>query len=113
MSDMYEIVPSAPADLPIVAMAKKAEGGRLVQICSVRREKGFEILYTFDVDSQMYNYRLDIDEDVEVASISDICPPAFLYENEISELFGIKIKGISIDFQGKLYRIDAETPFKD
>ena len=26
---------------------------------------------------------------------------------------GIKIKGISIDFQGKLYRIDAETPFKD
>ncbi len=113
MSDLYEIVPITPEQLPIVAMEKKAQGGRLVQICATRRPNGYEVLYSFDVETQLYNYRLDIDEDVEVASISDIFPPAFLYENEVSELFGVKIKGISIDFQGKLYRIEAETPFKD
>ena len=113
MSDLYELVSITPEQLPIVAMEKKGQGGRLVQICATRRPNGYEVLYSFDVETQLYNYRLDIDEGVEVASISEIFPPAFLYENEISELFGVKIKGISIDFQGKLYRIDVVTPFKD
>ena len=32
-------------------------------------------------------------------------------ENEIAELFGVDIDCINLDFHGKFYRIDKETPF--
>ena len=36
---------------------------------------------------------------------------AFLYENEIHDLFGVVITHISIDYQGTLYRTAISTPF--
>ena len=51
-------------------------------------------------------------QDTEIMSISNIFEPAFLYENEIVDLFGVKINLISIDYQGQLYRIEKQTPFK-
>ncbi|MBS4917269.1 MAG: hypothetical protein KHZ93_06810 [Clostridiales bacterium] len=45
-------------------------------------------------------------------SISNIYEPAFLYENEITDLFGVPIQLISPDYKGKLYRIEQQTPFK-
>ena len=32
------------------------------------------------------------------------------YENEMKELFGVKIQMISLDYKNKLYRIEVETP---
>ena len=45
-------------------------------------------------------------------SISNIYGPAFLYENEITDLFGVPIQLISPDYKGKLYRIEQPTPFQ-
>ena len=51
-------------------------------------------------------------EDQEISSITSIFPCAFIYENEMHDLFGIQIKMINIDFEGKLYRTAIEAPFK-
>ena len=48
----------------------------------------------------------------EVKSFSDIFPAAMLYENEIKELWGVKVVGMSLDYQNRFYRIKEDTPDK-
>jgi ech hydrogenase subunit D len=36
---------------------------------------------------------------------------AFLYENEIHDLFGVAVTNISIDYHGTLYRTSIKAPF--
>lgn len=59
----------------------------------------------------MDNYRVFVESGEIINSISDIFPSAALFENEIAELFGVDIDCINLDFHGKFYRIDKETPF--
>jgi ech hydrogenase subunit D len=61
----------------------------------------------------MTNLIFSVGEDEEVISISDIFPPAFLYENEIHDLFGINIKMMNVDYKGNLYRLSQKTPYKN
>ena len=92
---------------------KKTRNCRLAQICAATIEGGFELDYSFaDPENNLETLRLNIGEDDEVLSISGVFAPAFLYENEMKELFGINISNISLDYQNKLYRIQVETPFK-
>ena len=44
-------------------------------------------------------------------SITGVYEGAYLYENEIRELFGVKFKGINVDYNGHLYKKKAEAPF--
>lgn len=87
-------------------------GYRLVQICATSVDGGAELIYSVVLDYKLENYKIFVEEDEEINSISDIFPSAALFENEISELFGVKIDSINMDFHGKFYRIDKETPFK-
>lgn len=90
----------------------KNKNYRLVQICATRKEGGFELTYSFADDYDFENLRIQIDEDTEIFSISSVYSPAFLYENEMKDLFGVKIKQISLDYNGNFYRIDVKEPFK-
>ena len=90
----------------------KTENWRLVQICASCIEGGYEMSYSFCLKYDMVTLRLEVAEDEEVASITQIYPCAFLQENEAEELFGVKIKTIKPDYKDKLHRIDVETPFK-
>lgn len=87
-------------------------GYRLVQICATSVDGGAELIYSVALDYKLENYKIFVEEDEEINSISDIFPSAAIFENEISELFGVKIDSINMDFHGKFYRIDKETPFK-
>ena len=71
-----------------------------------------EVTYSFGKEYKMVGLRLVISPDTEIVSISDIYEPAFLYENEIHDLFGIPIKMITLDYHGNLYRIKQEAPFR-
>ncbi len=88
------------------------EKWRLVQICAVVVEGGYEMSYSFCKDYQMVTLRLNLKEEEAVSSITPIYSCAFLQENEAAELFGVRIENISLDYRSKLYRIDVETPFK-
>ena len=60
----------------------------------------------------MENYKINLPIDEEIKSFSDIFPAATLYENEIKELWGVKVVGMALDYHNKFYRIEKETPFK-
>jgi ech hydrogenase subunit D len=90
----------------------KHDGYRLVQISATRTDDGFELLYSFGLEHKLLCLRINVQENSEVMSISDIYSPAFLYENEIHDLFGVQIKLITIDYNGNFYRMNKATPFK-
>ncbi len=112
MREQYELIDIEPGELALKTLEHKRSGSRLAQICAVRIENGYELFYSFAKDYQLTNYKITIDENTEIVSISDVYPSAMLYENEMTELFGVKIKFINLDYHDKLYRIEEETPFK-
>ena len=112
MREQYELIVIRHEDLLETAKNMKDEGARLVQICSVSTKEGFELSYSFAKEYDFINYRIIMDSETQITSISDFYPSASLYENEMSELFGVKIEGIQLDYRDNLYKIDAVTPFK-
>ena len=86
-------------------------GYRLAQIGCTKTDV-LEINYSFDKDYNFVNLRITIPSiDIEIPSVSCIYWSAFLYENEISDLYGIKIKNMAIDYKGSFYRTTVKYPF--
>jgi len=88
-----------------------AQGFRLVQIGCTTLADAYELNYSFDKDYVFKNLRITVTVEDEVQSVSVIYPNAFLYENEIHDLFGIRIKNMSVDYKGAFYRTAIKTPF--
>ena len=87
----------------------KRDGYRLVQISNTKKGN-FHLIYNFDKNYELLGLCLEIEEGEEIESISGIYPYAFLYENELQDLFGVKISNMSIDFKGNLYKTSVKTP---
>lgn len=99
--------------LPL-AQKKMDEGGRFVNLHACTVEDGFELTYSFtDDETVIDNYRINIHEDDVVPAISPIWLAAFVFENEIHDLFGINIDGIAIDFGGNFYQIALDRPMRN
>ncbi len=111
MSEPQEIMPIGKNDLVGRVAHLFAEGYRLVQISCTTLESAYELTYSFDKDYRFKNLRITVVPDEEVPSVSVIYPNAFLYENEIHDLFGLVVKDIAIDYGGSLYRTAIKTPF--
>jgi ech hydrogenase subunit D len=98
-----------------VLVEKTAEmfrnGCRLVQIGCTFNGDSFEINYSFDKDYTFTNLRLTLAKDEALPSVSGVYFGAFMYENEIHDLFGVTVTGINIDFKGTLYRTSISYPF--
>ncbi len=88
----------------------KNDGYRLAAISCTSKDD-LELTYSFDKDYDLMSLRLHVTPDDAVESISGIYAFAFLYENEIRELFGAKIINISLDFNDNLYKTTVKTPF--
>ena len=89
----------------------KKDGCRLVQIGCTKIGDDFEINYVFDKDYVMTNLRITVKQDTMIPSVSSVYFGAFVYENEIHDLYGITVSGINIDFGGKFYRTTIKQPF--
>jgi len=87
------------------------EGYRLVQIGCTRVGDLYEINYCFDKDYRLEVVRIAIPAEIEVPSISGMYWNAFIYENEMHDLFGIQVRGMNIDFKGTLIRTKEKYPF--
>jgi ech hydrogenase subunit D len=111
MSEIQEITPIEKHELVGVAAQLFAEGYRFVQVGCATLESSYELTYCFDKAYRLKNYRITLLPDEDVASISVIYPNAFLYENELHDLFGVSVRNISIDYHGTLYRTSIKTPF--
>lgn len=90
----------------------KDKGARLVQICCSRLPDKLELQYSFDTDYVFTSLRLNLaDTGTPIPSVSGIYLPAFLYENEIHDLYGVKVEGMAIDFKGSFYQKKMVSPF--
>lgn len=104
--------PVTPPDLAARAAAFHADGWRLMQICCTVAGTDFELLYSFARESALQNLRVTLPrEGASLPSITPIYLCAFLYENEIHDLFGVSFPGLLIDFQGHFLRTRQKTPF--
>lgn len=91
----------------------KKKGCRLVQMHCTKAGDTFEINYSFDINYEFSNIRIITDGKTEIPSISGIYWGAFIYENEMHDLFGIRFAGMNIDFSGNLIRTAKKNPFAD
>lgn len=91
----------------------KKQGLRLSQACAAYVNGKYELSYSFAEEGtyQLTTLRVVIDPEIKVSSITELYPYAFLYENEMKELFGVKIQMTNPDYENKLYRIRQKHPF--
>jgi ech hydrogenase subunit D len=111
MIEKQEMVGIEKRDLLETTAALRSSGFRLVQICTTTLADCYEMNYSFDKDLQFKNIRFIVGPGESVPSISRIYTNAFLYENEIHDLFGITIENIIIDYHGTLYQTSIPAPF--
>lgn len=112
VAEKQEFIILENSDLLITRVDKlRKQGYRLAQACVVTKEEKFDVVYTFAKDNELVNLRLLVGENEEVESITSIYPYAFLYENEMRDLFGLRIGNISVDFDGELYQTKVKVPF--
>ena len=103
------------ADTVVGETAKiKIKGYRFVTMsCAELDESMVDILYHFDKDLKLKHLRLTVSRKAPVPTISSVYFAAFLVENEIQDLFGVRFKGLAIDYERTLY-LDEDvkvTPF--
>jgi ech hydrogenase subunit D len=85
---------------------------RLCQICCTRTPQAFELSYSFDKNFDFQVLRIILpDNTPALPSITDIYSAAFVYENEIHDLFGFKISGLNLDYQGNFYKLKEKFPY--
>lgn len=88
-----------PATLVAGVQALRTEGWRLVQIGVTKLGDQFEVNYSFDRDRIFKNLRITMPvAGARLPSVSGVYWCAFLYENEIHDLFGLAFDGMAIDF---------------
>jgi ech hydrogenase subunit D len=91
--------------------ALHAQGCRLVQIGATRLADDVELTYSFDSHGQLLNLRLLIPARARIPSISGVYWCAFIYENELHDLFDLAIEDMAVDFQGHFYQTAVKFPF--
>ena len=105
----FEVIPVE--NLVERVRAKRKEGCRLVQIGATKLPEGIELTYSFDLNSQLSNLRVQVPPESHVPSVSSVFWCAFLYENEIHDLFNAHIDGMAVDFHGTFYQTAVKFPF--
>mgnify|MGYP002549654936 FL=1 len=89
----------------------KADGYRFAQACATVVEDKIEIIYSFDKSHYLKNLRITISQGEEVESITGDYWPAFIYENEMHDLFGVKFNHSELDYQGNFFKVAEPTPW--
>jgi len=109
-----QVIAISPENVVGETAKMKVEGYRFVTLsCVELDETTVDILYHFDREFQLKHLRLTVPKDAPVPSISPVYFAAFLVENEIQDLFGIRFQGLAIDYDRTLYLDEdvKKTPF--
>lgn len=97
--------------LPEYIKRCEEEKYRFVQILAINTEEGIDLLYSFMKKDVLYNYKVKgIKPEDKVPSITDKFLAAFVFENEVHDLFGVQIENIAIDFGGNFYKVSEQEP---
>lgn len=105
---------SLPAE-SILADAKmrQQQGWRYVQTLAVNKDDGVDLVYAYMdmATGKLVNLVVsDVAHGATVSSITEAFFEAFVFENEIHDLFGITFDGLALDFNGNFYRLASDKP---
>ncbi len=90
-----------------------AQGYRLGQACAADTKDGLQVWYSFDKgDHVLKNLIISVPKKNPLPSITGIFWYAFIYENEMNDLFGIKFSNSELDYDGHFYKLSEATPWK-
>lgn len=107
-----EVIPASPAGIEKIAADMKAEGRRLVVITCTAAAEEYDLTYSFARENDLRHYRMTVPEGTVIPSIGAFYGGAFVYENEIHDLYGFTFTGMTIDFGGTFIRTSVPYPFK-
>jgi ech hydrogenase subunit D len=105
------IIPVESAELTDRVQDMKDGGYRLGQLCAAKVGEQFHLLYSFDKDCTLTNLKLAVKEGEAIPSITGVYWPAFIYENEIQDLFGFEFKHLKLNYKGKFFKVAEPTPW--
>lgn len=89
----------------------KREGWQFVQLLACMAQNGVDVVYTLRRDNTVLHATVhDIAPDQHIPSITGTYMAAFVFENEIHDLFGVQVDGIAIDYKGKFYQLAVDKP---
>jgi ech hydrogenase subunit D len=109
---IQDISPIATSDLLETVSNIKSAGYRLGQACATKLDDSIEVMYSFEKDNLLKNYVVSIpDTSPELQSITAIFWPAFIYENEMHDLFGIRFLNLALDYEGHFFKLAGKTPW--
>ncbi len=113
MSPQDQTLEVIPLDLLLEKVRAMSQlGARLAQIGATRLPEALELTYSFDVEGRLASYRIQVPAAAaRVPSITPIYWCAFLYENEMHDLFNLQVDGMAIDFKGELYHTTVKFAF--
>jgi len=112
MSDAQTYEPLAPDALLARVRELCDQGWRLVQLGATPLGELVEVNYSFDRDGRFLNLRLTLAAAAaRVPSITPVYWCAFAYENEMHDLFRVRVEGIAVDYKGKFYKTTVPFPF--
>ena len=112
MSDEQTYLSLPPDALLAKVRELHEQGWRLVQIGATPLGETIELNYSFDLAGKFLNLRLSLPAaTAHVPSVSSIYWCAFIYENEMHDLFRVRVDGIAVDYKGKFYKTTVPYPF--
>lgn len=112
MSEPLHIEAIEVVDLVERVKQFRKDGCRLVQISATRLPNLVQVTYSFERENRIANLRLHLPAaEAKLPSVSGVFWCAFLYENELHDLFNIAVDGIAVDFHGKFYNTAVKFPF--
>lgn len=102
--DSFEVI--ALGDLVSRTREFKEAGYRLVQLLpKMQEDDKITLIYTFAKVNDVVNLKIPniVKGLTNVPSVTSLFISAFVFENEAHDLFGVKVVGNSLDFQGHFY----------
>ena len=107
-----DVKPVVKGAIKKTAEQMKRDGYRLVVITCTPSEEGYDITYSFDKEGCDVHHRISAKEGENIPSIGSAYGGAFVYENEIHDLYGFTFEGMTLDFGGTFIKTSIPYPFK-
>ncbi|MFQ3676854.1 MAG: NADH-quinone oxidoreductase subunit C [Fimbriimonadaceae bacterium] len=102
------VVKVAAGDLRQTMSALKSQGFRFLTTSCLDLGDQFGIYYHMDRDLELVHYYVELPKDQPVDSVSDIFPGGFVAENEMRDMFGVKVEGLTLDYGSRFLVTELE-----
>jgi len=99
---MQNVIEVRADELLNAVWARKQEGCRFVTITCISRPEENTLFYHFDREYRLVHIKVVLRPHEPLRSISGLYAAAVLAENELQDMFGLEVHGMTMNYHGKL-----------